>query len=129
MKKSGGSCNSRLPLSVLDQVVASGSVSLTSNTPLTLSLGYNPADNVDSFVVLNKTNAGPISTAGGLFTVGGIPLSEGAFFVVSGQQFAISYQGGDGNDVVLSAVPEPGSIAGLIAGFGMLLGLRRSRRK
>lgn len=112
-----------------DQLVASGSVSLTSNTPLSISLGYAPVDNVDSFVVVSKTSAGAISTTGGLFTVGGTPLGEGALFTVSGQQFAISYQGGDGNDVVVTAVPEPGSITALVAGFGVLLGLRRPRRR
>jgi autotransporter-associated beta strand protein len=112
-----------------DQLVSSGSVSLTSNTPLTLSLGYDPVDNVDSFVVINKTSAGPISTAGGLFSFGGTPLTEGAIFAVSGQSFAISYQGGDGNDVVVAAVPEPSSFAALLGGCGILLGLHRVRRR
>jgi fibronectin-binding autotransporter adhesin len=112
-----------------DQLVASGSVSLTSNTPLTLSLGYDPVDNVDSFVIVSKTSAGPISTAGGLFSSGGTPLTEGAIFAVSGQSFAISYQGGDGNDVVIAAVPEPSSLLALVGGCGILLGLQRIRRR
>jgi autotransporter-associated beta strand protein len=111
-----------------DQLVASGSVSLTSNTPLTISLGYDPVDNVDSFVVVNNTGIGPISTVGGFFSVGGTPLSEGAIFAVSGQQFSISYQGGDGNDVVIAAVPEPSSFLALLGGCALLLGLRRTRR-
>src|SRR5439155_13752439 len=34
---------------------------------------------------------------------------EGASLNISGQQFTISYVGGDGNDVVLTALPVPGT--------------------
>ena len=39
-------------------------------------------------------------------------LAEGAPLVVDGDNFTISYTGGDGNDVVLTGVAPSGSIAG-----------------
>ena len=63
------------------------------------------------------------------FTYDSVVLNEGAHFVASGQEFAISYAGGtDNNDVVLTAVPEPGAVTSLLGGLGMLLGLRRRRQ-
>lgn len=54
-------------------------------------------------------------------------LGEGAIAGnVGGLDLRISYVGGDGDDVVLTAVPEPMTLAGLSLG---LLGLLRSRRK
>lgn len=44
--------------------------------------------------------------------------------------FTGSLQFADGtNDLVLHVIPEPGSVSAMIAGFGMLLGLRRHRRE
>jgi fibronectin-binding autotransporter adhesin len=112
-----------------DQLIANGLVSLISNTPLAILLGFDPTDNVDSFIVISKNSPGAVDTTGGLFSVNGVPLGEGALFTISGQDFRISYVGGDGNDVVLMAIPEPGSVTALIAGLGALVGLRRPRRK
>ena len=60
-------------------------------------------------------------------------LGEGALFAAdTGQQFQISYLGGDGNNVVLTAVPEPtGALLALlgiaISGLGTRNTTRRSR--
>jgi hypothetical protein len=32
------------------------------------------------------------------------------------------------NDLVLHVIPEPGSVSAMVAGFGLLVGLRRQRR-
>ena len=42
------------------------------------------------------------------------PLFDGSFFVASGITFRIDYDGGDGNDVVLTvaAIPAPGAGTG-----------------
>jgi hypothetical protein len=60
---------------------------------------------------------------GTLFPFAG--LAEGATFASDGATFRISYLGGDGNDVTLTVLPEPGSLAAL----GLVgLVVRRSRR-
>lgn len=110
-----------------DQLSATGSVAFSANTPLTLSLGFDPVDGVDAFTIVSNDLADSVNTAGGLFSFGGTPLAQGATFTASGQAFSISYTGGDGNDVVLTAVPEPASIAMLLGGLGILGARRRSR--
>lgn len=110
-----------------DQLSATGSVAFSANTPLTLSLGFDPVDGVDAFTIVSNDLADSVNTAGGLFSFGGTPLAQGATFTASGQAFSISYTGGDGNDVVLAAIPEPASIAMLLGGLGVL-GARRRRR-
>jgi hypothetical protein len=110
-----------------DQLNVTGAVSLIANSPLTISLGsFNPADGVDVFTIINNDLGDAANITGGLFTYSGTPLAEGALFTVGAQDFAISYVGGDGNDVVLSAVPEPASAAMLLCGFAVL-GMRRRR--
>ena len=63
-----------------------------------------------------------------VFTLNGTKLNEGDFFTIFGQEFSISYAGGsENNDVVLTAVPEPGAFAAAFSGFALLLAFRRSR--
>jgi hypothetical protein len=105
-----------------------GTVNLAANTPLTLSLGFDPADFVDRFVIVNNDGTEPI-TRTAVFTFNGQPLAEGAQFAVGAQPFRISYTGGtDNNDVVLTAIPEPASMSVILSGAALLLGLRRIRR-
>ncbi|HET6409752.1 MAG TPA: PEP-CTERM sorting domain-containing protein, partial [Chthoniobacteraceae bacterium] len=86
------------------------------------------------YYVLNRTDVGaPFAN-----TFAGLP--EGAKFDLgNGFQGTITYQANwtgnpgtssftGGNDVAI-LIPEPGSVASLIGGLGVLLGLRRSRRR
>ncbi len=107
-----------------DQFIAP-SVTLTSPVNLALNLAYTPAFGT-TFRIID--NLGSSSIAENLFWSGPEgQLTEGEHFLVGGKELVISYQGGTGNDVTLTAVPEPGSAALLLA-TAPLLGLRRRRR-
>lgn len=77
-----------------DQVRSGGAVKLAAN--LSLTVGFVPA--VDqSFLILEKIPAGPLNG-----TFAGLP--NGAEFVAGGFRFRIRYDGGNGNDVVVTRV-------------------------
>ncbi len=119
--------------SVNDQIIVSTAASITANTALTLDFStYDPADNVDTFTIILNNGAGAVGTTG-LLTFNGTPLNNNDIFsATSGafsQAFSITYSGGTGNnDVVLTAVPEPGAAFLLLGGFSLLVGLQRRRR-
>ena len=105
-----------------DQLSVIGTVTL-ANATLTLGGAYTTTVAGDLFTIILNDGAGdPVS---GTFA----GLAESASVFNGGQEFTISYAGGDGNDVVLTAVPEPGSAVMLLGGVGMLLGLQRRRRR
>lgn len=122
--------NGSLAGSGYDQLNVAGTATLTATTPLTISLGYDPLDYTDSFTILNNDGSDAVNTNSGafLFSFAGNPLSEGEAFAVGEQMFSITYGGGSGNDVVLSAIPEPASACFLLGGFGAILSMRRFRR-
>ncbi len=105
-----------------------GTFSLTGSTNLSLSLasGFNPgASNI-----LLLSNDGGDAITGAFATVNGSGLST--FTLTNDQgsfQYQLSYTGGDGNDLVAIAVPEPGSCALLGVGATMLLWHLRRRPK
>jgi hypothetical protein len=119
-----------LALNQFDKVAVTGNVNIFGNVALSLSLGgYNPSDlGTDRFTLVDNRGVNPLN-ATGVFTVGGTRLGENAMFVAAGQEWLISYQGGDGNDIVLTAIPEPGSVASLLGGLASLMGMQRFRRR
>jgi hypothetical protein len=110
-----------------DQLQLAGGVMLSGNVTLGLTLGFNPADNEDVFTLI-LNGAGPI--AGGRFVHLGDVLDNNERFTVTtggfSQEFEIRYDGGDGNDLELLAVPEPAAGALLLGGLA-IAALRRRR--
>lgn len=110
-------------------IVQSGTLSLAGSLDGAVAQGSVQVGDVYYLILHNTgTNTG---------TFAGLPQSS--FLTIDGYEFQISYTadfggGGfasiSGNDVaLLVTVPEPGSLAGLCAGLGSLLGLRRFRRR
>jgi hypothetical protein len=83
------------------RLVASGDVSLGRGSLLP-SAGFNPQAG-QIYTILEKTYPGPIANA--------IFGPEGSFTTLNGMPFRISYVGGDGNDVTLTAIPPRLDIA------------------
>ncbi len=79
-----------------EQSVA-GTVSL-GNATLAATLGFNSAVSNKFTIIENDANDPVVGTFKN--------LPEGATLVISGAQFQISYQGGDGNDVVLTQISD-----------------------
>jgi len=77
-----------------DQVQALGTVTLGSAT-LHPALGFTPASN-SSFTIIDNDGSDPVAN-----TFSG--LAEGATLTIDGVPFQISYTGGTGNDVTLTA--------------------------
>ncbi|APV50873.1 hypothetical protein BWI17_14965 [Betaproteobacteria bacterium GR16-43] len=73
----------------------------TFSPALNVVMGYTPAPGT-TFVIVDNQGAGPI---GGIFT--GMP--EGTIFAAGGTSLRVSYVGGTGNDVTLTAVAVPGA--------------------
>ena len=75
-------------------LVSSGSVTLAGNLVFTAPSGLAPGA---SFTILKKTGSGAIT---GTFA----EKAEGSTFTAGGQNWQITYLGGDGNDVVVTIV-------------------------
>jgi len=78
-----------------DQLNVTGTVNI-ANCSLNVSLGFTPALG-NSFVIIVNDGADAVSG-----TFAGLP--EGATFLLNGIGLSITYSGGSGNDVVLTAV-------------------------
>lgn len=111
-------------LGTADQMVANGISIDPGSTFQSLDLAVvNTALALNTtFIALNNTSFAPIN---GAFA----NLAQGATFTLGLNTFQANYFGGDGNDLVFTAVvPEPTSAVSLMAGCIALLGLRRPRR-
>jgi hypothetical protein len=97
-----------------DQLNVTGTVDLGSATTLNVSHwnNYRPKQN-DSFMIIKNDAADAVT---GTFS----GLAEGAKLTVDGVEYTITYKGGDGNDVVLTATSVPTSAKAPNTGFAML---------
>ncbi len=77
------------------QLYSTGTVTLNGAT-LNVSLGYTPTAGTTFDIVTNNDNMAVVGTFNG--------LPEGAVFTSGSQAFTITYHGGAGHDVVLSAI-------------------------
>jgi fibronectin-binding autotransporter adhesin len=108
-----------------DQINVTGGITLVQDINLVLAIGL-PLANGEQFILFNNDSTDVVIKTG-LLTVSGNTLTEGEEFAVGSQPLRLTYAGGsDANDIVLMAIPEPGS-AGLVCGLSMLLGLCRRR--
>ncbi len=100
------------PGSGYDQLKVNGSVAL-GNATLSLTLGYTPSD-TQTFVIIDNDLTDPVTGA-----FDGLP--EGTFLTLNGNTYLITYQGGNGNDVVLCPVmigtPSVSTLSGGSCGF------------
>jgi fibronectin-binding autotransporter adhesin len=109
-----------------DQLQVRGTLDLSGRVKLDLTLGYDPADGIDSFLVIDNDGTDPITgVLPHLFSFNGNDLEELESFYLGNQEMKLSYLGGDGNDVVLYAVPEPGAFVLLLAGIPLLFRRRK----
>ncbi len=90
--------NGTVPGSSHDQLRVGGTINLAGSR-LSLSLGYTPAVG-DAFTIIDNDGSDAIS---GTFA----GLAEGAFLSVGTSVLRLSYVGGTGNDVVLTAIDLP----------------------
>jgi hypothetical protein len=101
-----------------DQLIVTGDVSLAGD--LALDVGFSPSLG-DMFTIINNQGANAIS---GMF-------SEGSSISAGGFLFGINYGGGDGNDVVLTVVPEPSTalLSLVMTGLITIAAQRRQRHR
>src|SRR5205085_5056748 len=100
--------NGTTPVTQYDQLNVNGAVTLAGG--LDVSLGFSPGVGA-TFLIVNNDGADPVA---GTFA----GLGQGAQFSGAGRRFSISYVGGTGNDVVLTALAEPPALSALVVGDG-----------
>lgn len=114
-----------------DQLSITGAGTLGGAVNLTLDLLADPVDST-VFTLLNGTLPLNGYSAGGRLVLGGNPLDEGELFLVEdnsfSQFFQISYMADSGNDITLTAVPEPATMLTLLGGIAALACTRRRRQ-
>jgi autotransporter-associated beta strand protein len=129
----GGTALFQLGASTSDTLNTTGTV--TFGAPVELSLNFNlDLANGRTFTLINNDLVDAFSiTAGGGFAIGGVAIAPNTDFAYTSgsftETFQISYEGGSGNDAVLTVVPEPVASVSLLGGLGVLLAVGRRRRQ
>lgn len=98
-----------------DQQTVTGTVALNTATTLNVTklTTYAPALN-STYIIISNDSTDAVT---GTFT----GLAQGATFAVNGVTFQISYTGGDGNDVVLTATAVPATVTTPDTGIGSII--------
>jgi len=94
------------PGSTSDQVQVTGTVTVTGSLIIDILSGAAGAG--QTFVLIDNDGADPVNG-----TFDGLP--EGATIAVASSAFVLSYHGGDGNDVVLTAVSTQKAWSGAVS--------------
>lgn len=105
---------------VVNTATGGGTINL-ANATLSVLLGFAPAINSVFTIIDNNTASAVTGNFSGLL--------DNNTFVVNTTTFRIDYDGGilgGGQDVVLTVVPEPGTL--VLAGAGLVMVLGRARR-
>ena len=102
-----------------DHINVNGTVSLGGAITLSLVSGFIPTAGM-TFTVVNNDASDAVNG-----TFSGTP--NGATIFVASSAFSVNYAGGDGNDVVLTTIPEPASAGLLLTGTALLARRRRTR--
>ncbi len=102
-----------------DRFIANGLVNLGGGLSLSLVNGFVPVEGMTFTLVSNDASDAVSGTFSG--------LSNGATVVASSSIFTINYAGGDGNDVVLTTIPEPASGILFLAGLALIAKSRRRK--
>lgn len=104
-----------------DKAIANG-VSINSSSVISFTdLGSTVLGMGQSFTIIDNTSASGIS---GAFS----NLADNSTVTIGVNQFRVSYSGGTGNDLVITTVPEPATIAFLAMGGAAVLVYRRRMR-
>lgn len=85
-----------------DVLTVDNRVTLLSGSNLSLQLNFTPSPG-QSFTILNVLSSNHII---GQFS----NAPDGGMIVTNGESFLVNYEGGDGNDLTLSIVPEPSAL-------------------
>ncbi len=110
-----------------DQIEVVDTFALSGLVNLELGLGFQPAF-ADPFTLVLNSGLGAIGGGGRFVYKGNVLENSEQFTVADGgfeQIFEIRYDGSSGNDVVLTAVPEPGTTVLLVAGIALCARRRR----
>src|SRR5205814_1119512 len=101
-----------------DQLRVNGPVQIDNNSSLQISLGFTPAFGSTYRIIDNDGS----DSVNGTFAA----LAEGALITSGSVTFQITYQGGSGNDVVLTRVHPPSSVSSIVCdtnGFKQIQGI------
>ncbi len=110
-------------------------IAATTNTPLILSLGagYTPlGDGTEHYTLIALDNVSPAAAnySGFTFTASGVPILDDEEFNYGGYAWNLDYNGGtDGNDLILTSVPEPSSALLLLGGLAATIAPRRRKKQ